>query len=64
MRIIAGLICIVLIAGCSEKDNIPSGVLGDGQYNLGYDAGGSICRELPYKGLCQGECKNGDPEVI
>ncbi|MBN8851153.1 MAG: hypothetical protein BGO55_28360 [Sphingobacteriales bacterium 50-39] len=28
MRIIAGLICIVLIAGCSEKDNIPSGVLG------------------------------------
>lgn len=28
MRIIAGLICIVLIAGCSEKDNVPSGVLG------------------------------------
>lgn len=28
MRIIAGLLCIVLIAGCSEKDSIPSGVLG------------------------------------
>jgi len=27
MRIIAGLICIVLIVGCSEKDNIPSGIL-------------------------------------
>ena len=28
MRIIAGLLCIVLIVGCSEKDSIPSGVLG------------------------------------
>jgi len=28
MRIIAGLLCIVLIVGCSEKDTIPSGVLG------------------------------------
>jgi len=28
MRIIAGLICIVLMVGCSEKDNVPSGVLG------------------------------------
>ncbi|HVU53697.1 MAG TPA: DUF4296 domain-containing protein [Puia sp.] len=27
MRIIAGILCIVLIAGCSEKDNIPSGIL-------------------------------------
>jgi len=28
MRIIAGLLCIVLIAGCSEKDSIPSDVMG------------------------------------
>ncbi|HVV04301.1 MAG TPA: DUF4296 domain-containing protein [Puia sp.] len=28
MRVIAGLLCIVLIVGCSEKDSIPSGVLG------------------------------------
>ncbi|HEY4209683.1 MAG TPA: DUF4296 domain-containing protein [Puia sp.] len=27
MRIIAGLLCIVLIAGCSDKDKVPSGVL-------------------------------------
>jgi hypothetical protein len=28
MRIIAGFLCILLIAGCSEKDSIPSGVIG------------------------------------
>ncbi|MBN9381617.1 MAG: DUF4296 domain-containing protein [Chitinophagaceae bacterium] len=27
MRIVAGLLCILLIAGCSEKDKIPSGVI-------------------------------------
>jgi hypothetical protein len=27
MRIIAGLFCIVLIVGCSDKDKVPSGVL-------------------------------------
>jgi len=28
MRIIAGLLCVMLMVGCSEKDSIPSGVMG------------------------------------
>lgn len=28
MRIVAGVLCMLLIAGCSEKDKIPSGVIG------------------------------------
>jgi hypothetical protein len=28
MRIVAGLLCMLLVAGCSEKDKIPSGVIG------------------------------------
>src|SRR3954471_5039455 len=30
MRVVAGLflLCVILIAGCSEKDKIPSGVIG------------------------------------
>jgi len=27
MRIVAGLLCILLVTGCSEKDKIPSGVI-------------------------------------
>ncbi|MDO6429685.1 DUF4296 domain-containing protein [Flavitalea sp. BT771] len=28
MRIVAGLLCMLLVAACSEKDKIPSGVIG------------------------------------
>jgi hypothetical protein len=28
MRIVAGLLCVLLVAACSEKDKIPSGVIG------------------------------------